>query len=206
MNDINIIKRLKYNILLLGDSECGKTSMLQRFINGTYSDYGYYSIGTETMVKKITLQNGETIQVKFYDTNGQERYRSINRNYYKLAQGFILVYDSTKRRTFDNIRYYLENIIDEVNINEKHIFLVGNKIDLTNDNYYTEGNIPREDIEHLANNWNLRFYEVSAKEGTNINNCFNDLIELIYQEEFNRYENELIKLQKRRIPKRGCIK
>ena len=117
-----------FKILLLGDSSVGKTCFLKRYTDNTFQDAYLSTIGFDFKFKFVTLENGKTVKVQLWDTAGQERFRTIAKSYYKGAHGIILIYDVTNRKTFDNIRKWLNQIKDEAS-NKISIILVANKID-----------------------------------------------------------------------------
>ena len=99
-----------FKILLLGDSSVGKTCFLKRYIDNTFQDAYLSTIGFDFKFKFVTLENGKTVKVQLWDTAGQERFRTIAKSYYKGAHGIILIFDVTNRKTYDNIRKWLNQI------------------------------------------------------------------------------------------------
>ena len=99
-------------------------------------------------------------------TEGQDRYRTIAKNYYKGSHGILLLYDVTKLSSFENIREWIKDIKEEV-YEKAIIFLIGNKIDKT-----TERKITTEQGTKLAEEYNLPFFEASAKSGENVDEIF----------------------------------
>ena len=117
-----------FKVLLLGDSSVGKTCFLKRYTDDTFQDAYLSTIGFDFKFKSITLNNGKEVRVQLWDTAGQERFRTIAKSYYKGAHGIILMYDVTNRKTYDNIKKWLNQIRDETG-NRISIILVANKID-----------------------------------------------------------------------------
>ena len=115
---------LVYKILLLGDSEVGKSCFLMRYSDDVFVDNYITTIGLDYKLKYIQLESGETIKVQLWDTAGQDRYRTIAKNYYKGSHGILLLYDITKLNSFQNIREWVKNIKEEVN-EKAIIFLSG---------------------------------------------------------------------------------
>ena len=121
-------KEFLYKILLLGDSSVGKTCFLMRYTDNTFQEIHMSTIGLDYKLKNVQLDEGKIVKIQIWDTAGQDRFRSITKNYYKGAHGIILLYDVTNRKTFDNVRDWVEQIREEVS-DKVSIILVGNKID-----------------------------------------------------------------------------
>jgi len=162
-----------YKVLLLGDSTVGKTCFLIKYTDKTFQDIHLMTIGLDYRLKNMTLKSGKTVKLQIWDTAGQDRFRAITRNYYKGANGIILIYDVTNRQTFDNVKGWISQIREEANQNVL-IYIVGNKIDMKE-----ERKVLKEDGEKLAGEYCFPFVETSAKEGININETFEDLVEKI---------------------------
>ena len=164
---------LVYKILLLGDSEVGKSCFLMRYADNVFVENYISTIGLDYKLKYIQIESGEIIKVQLWDTAGQDRYRTIAKNYYKGSHGILLLYDVTKKESFDNIKEWIKQIREEVS-EKTIIFLVGNKIDKTD-----VRKITTEEGAKLAEEYKLPFYETSAKTGENIEDIFNALYKKI---------------------------
>ena len=164
---------LVYKILLLGDSEVGKSCFLMRYSDNIFVENYITTIGLDYKLKYVQLDSGETIKVQLWDTAGQDRYRTIAKNYYKGSHGILLLYDITKENSFENIREWVQNIREEV-YEKAIIFLIGNKIDKKN-----ERKITTEQGQKLADEYNLPFFEASAKSGENVEEIFKNLYKKI---------------------------
>ena len=118
-----------FKILLLGDTEVGKSSFLMRYSDNVFVENYIATIGLDYKLKNVKLDSGKTIKVQLWDTAGQEKYRTIAKNYFKGSHGILLLYDVTKVNSFENVREWIRDIKEEVS--EKAIlFLIGNKIDM----------------------------------------------------------------------------
>ena len=164
---------LVYKILLLGDSEVGKSCFLMRYADNVFVDNYITTIGLDYKLKYIQLDSGEIIKVQLWDTAGQDRYRTIAKNYYKGSHGILLLYDVTKTNSFENIREWIRDIREEV-YEKAIIFLIGNKIDKKEDR-----KIQTEQGAKLAEEFNLPFFEASAKSGENVDEIFKALYKKI---------------------------
>ena len=161
-----------FKIHLLGDTSVGKTCFLKRYIDDTFQDAYLSTIGFDYKFKIVTLKNGKKARVQLWDTAGQERFRTIAKSYYNGAHGIILMYDVTNRKTYDNIRKWLNQIKEQAK-KTICIVLIANKID-------SDGRIvTKEEGERLAKESNLEIFEASAKEKINVNEAFERIIENI---------------------------
>ncbi len=161
-----------YKVLLLGDSTVGKTCFLLRYCDKTFQEAHLSTIGLDYRLKTIVLKSGKKIKLQIWDTAGQDKYRSITRNYYKGAHGIILIYDVTNLQTYENVKNWIMSIREETTTNVV-IYLAGNKIDV--DEKLKE--VKTENGQKIADEYNIKFYETSAKDGTNVNTVFEDLVQ-----------------------------
>jgi small GTP-binding protein len=188
-----------FKILLLGDSSVGKTCFLKRYTDNTFQDAYLSTIGFDFKFKFVQLESGKTVKVQLWDTAGQERFRTIAKSYYKGAHGIILIYDVTNRKTFDNIRKWLNQIKDEAST-KISIILVANKIDCEDD----IRTVTKEEGEELAKSAGLPIFEASAKDSINVNESFQFLIEKIDENITNINEQITTKLNNNQNNKKGC--
>mgnify|MGYP002863962065 CR=1 FL=1 len=163
-------KEVLYKILLLGDSSVGKTCFLMRYTDNTFQEIHMSTIGLDYKLKNVQLDDGKMVKIQIWDTAGQDRFRSITKNYYKGAHGIILIYDITNKKSFENVRNWINQIKEEVS-EKVSIILVGNKID---DEEHRV--VLTEDGEKIAKELGLMFFECSAKSGVNIDSTFNELV------------------------------
>ena len=163
-----------YKVLLLGDSTVGKTCFLLRYCDKTFQEAHLSTIGLDYRLKSMTLQSGKNIKLQIWDTAGQDRFRAITKNYYKGANGIILIYDVTNVQSYENVKNWISQIREEANPNVV-IYLAGNKVDVSEQ----EKLVKTEDGKKIADEFKLKFYETSAKNGVNINEIFEDLVEVI---------------------------
>ena len=130
----------------------------------------------------MTLKNNKTIKLKIWDTAGRDRFRAITKNYYKGASGIILIYDVTNSQTFENMKNWITQIKEEASKNVV-IYLASNKIDVADDLKV----ITPEEGQKMAAEYQMPFFETSAKEGININEIFEDIFEKV-DEVFSKLE------------------
>jgi len=172
---------MNIKIILLGDTNVGKTRLSNKYTYNTDLLVNTPTIGVEYFIKLYNKDNF-IYNVQIWDTAGQERFRSIVRVFYKNNHACILVFDITNKKSLDNLQFWLNNFLEHSDNN--NIYLIGNKIDLKHDK------ISYNIIQlFLQNNKNIiKFYEVSALTGENVVDSFNDIIQHTIQ---NIYSNEI---------------
>ncbi|ONK58859.1 uncharacterized protein A4U43_C08F470 [Asparagus officinalis] len=162
-----------FKIVVVGDSAVGKTQVLGRFTRDEFCFDSKSTIGVEFQTRTITI-NRKRIKAQIWDTAGQERYRAVTSAYYRGALGAMLVYDVTKRQTFDHVARWLEELRAHAD-NSLVIMLIGNKADLTG-----QRAVSKEDAVEFAEEQGLFFSETSALTGDNVETAFLMLIEEIH--------------------------
>jgi len=154
-----------FKLLLIGDSGVGKSCLLLRFADDTYTESYISTIGVDFKIRTIDL-DGKTIKLQIWDTAGQERFRTITSSYYRGAHGIIIVYDVTDLDSFQNVKQWLHEI-DRYASENVNKLLVGNKADLAD-----KRTVAENDAREFANELSIQFLETSAKEATNVENAF----------------------------------
>lgn len=172
----NFYQKIDYvlKVVLIGDSAVGKSQLLARFARNEFSLDSKATIGVEFQTKTLLIDH-KTIKAQIWDTAGQERYRAVTSAYYRGAVGAMLVYDITKRQSFDHVTLWLEELRGHADKNIV-IMLVGNKSDLG-----TLRAVPIEDAKEFAQRENLCFMETSALESTNVESAFLTVLTEIYR-------------------------
>ena len=174
---------LKFKLIVVGDQNTGKSCILNRFANEIFEENYQATIGLDFLNKIVNI-NGQEIHLVLYDTAGQEKFRSLIPMYIREAQIILLIYDITSKESFESIPKWFSEILNVKN-DEAIFALVGNKIDL-NDNRV----VSFEEGKKLANEKNIIFEEVSAKDGQNFNELFNNkLFNELYKKFKNKFDN-----------------
>ncbi|BGO96156.1 hypothetical protein NBRC10512_002462 [Rhodotorula toruloides] len=156
---------LLFKLLLIGDSGVGKSCLLLRFADDTYTESYISTIGVDFKIRTIELE-GKTVKLQIWDTAGQERFRTITSSYYRGAHGIIVVYDVTDADTFSNVKQWLQEI-DRYACEGVNKLLVGNKSDLTSKKV-VEYNVAKEFADQIG----VSLLETSAKNATNVEQAF----------------------------------
>jgi len=154
-----------FKLLLIGDSGVGKSCLLLRFADDTYTESYISTIGVDFKIRTIEL-DGKTIKLQIWDTAGQERFRTITSSYYRGAHGIIVVYDVTDQESFNNVKQWLQEI-DRYASENVNKLLVGNKCDLTNKKV-----VDYSSAKEYADQLGIPFLETSAKNATNVEQAF----------------------------------
>ncbi|KRY85253.1 Ras-related protein Rab-43 [Trichinella pseudospiralis] len=157
-----------FKIVLIGDMGIGKTCVVQRFKNGTFLERQGSTIGVDFTMKTLIV-DGKRVKLQVWDTGGQERFRTITQSYYRSANGIIICYDVTCRKSFKNVRRWLDDVLKFAAPNVVKL-LVATKIDLENDRL-----VSTEEGKALAQAEQMNFIETSAKENLNVDQAFENL-------------------------------
>lgn len=152
-------------LLLIGDSGVGKSCLLLRFSDDSFTTSFITTIGIDFKIKTIEL-DGKRIKLQIWDTAGQERFRTITTAYYRGAMGILLVYDVTDENSFQNIRNWIRNIEQHAADNVAKI-LVGNKCDMVGDKI-----VQTARGQVLADEHGIKFFETSAKSNIMVTEAF----------------------------------
>lgn len=160
-----------YKILMIGEYGVGKSSILLRFCNESFIESYISTIGVDFKIKTLNFEN-VVYKLQIWDTAGQERFRTITSSYYRGADGILLIYDVTDRKTFNA----LSSWCDEINryIDNIGVIIIGNKIDV-----FDKRIVEHEEARIFAEEHNYGFVETSARNNYNINDVFYELIKKI---------------------------
>ena len=182
------------NLILLGETECGKTCFLNRYYHNKFSENFLTTIGIDKCTKIFKI-NDKVYRLTLWDTAGQERFRSIPQKYYLNADGALLLFDISKRSTFESIDLWIEEIKKNGKLlNRQKIFLIGNKIDL-------KRVVKKEEAIKKANELGFIYFEVSCKINMNITEVMTTMIYKCYKS-LDNIENSSVKIHKKHLKKK----
>ena len=171
-----------FKLLLIGDSGVGKSCLLLRFADDTYTESYISTIGVDFKIRTIDI-GGKSIKLQIWDTAGQERFRTITSSYYRGAHGIIVVYDVTDQASFSNVKQWLQEI-DRYACENVNKLLVGNKCDLT-----TKKVVDYNTAKEFADGLGIPFLETSAKNSTNVEDAFITMASEIQNRVSTSYKN-----------------
>ena len=174
---------ITFDILILGDSGVGKTSLLLSYADNFFPESHIATIGIDSRIKPITIKNID-INLQLWDTSGQERFRSLTASFYRKADGIIFVYDITSKKTFDSVKDWIRDAENMGGDFEK--ILIGNKCDLEG-----KRNVTLENLEKFGGKKKMRVFEASAKMDINVKQSFDTIAELIMG---NKTKEQLLKM------------
>jgi small GTP-binding protein len=170
------LKRTVLPLMLLGDGQVGKTSLILQLTGSEFNDSQLTTVGKESYIHQVNL-HGYELKMKIWDTAGQERFKSMSVQVIKNSDAVILVYAINDINSFKALDQWLNKLNETTDLNKKPIIIVGNKADLPEDQRV----VTYEEGKNYASSKGYRFYETSAKTKQNIEDAFNDIFEQLYQ-------------------------
>ena len=179
MDDDNY--ELMVKVVIVGDSGVGKTNIMSKYLKNEFHEDSKATVGVEFGSKQFNIQ-GHQAKAQIWDTAGQERYKAITSSYYKGDKGAFIVYDITRKNTFDSISRWVSDITATAD-KKITLILIGNKSDLEDQRQVT-----KEQGEEKAKEFGLAFLETSASSGDNLEKAFSLMINEVYkkcQEDIN---------------------
>jgi small GTP-binding protein len=160
----------KFKVVIVGDSQVGKTNIMTRYVNNVFSFTTQSTFGHE-YAKKIVKVEQEDVHLAIWDTAGQERFRSIAAPYYRDSKGGLLVYDVTNRDSFASLTRWIKDMAE---VEQFPLIIVGNKVDLID-----QRAVSTKEGQEFAKKHSLVFAETSACDGTNIEETFMELVNIM---------------------------
>ena len=171
-------------LVIIGDSGVGKSNYLYRFVEGEFCPVHEATVGFDYKSKICFLPKCQKkIKFQVWDTAGQEKYMSINKNLFQRVQGIILMYDISDQKSFDNLEKWMK-VVKQL-ASGIPLLLIGNKIDLVD-----ERKVSKEKGESFAEQENIIFFESSGKSGENVEESFIFLGEQIFRLNKNKNNND----------------
>ena len=169
-------KNTGFKISLLGESTVGKTSIVNAYSKNQFSYNTVQTTGIVSFMKKKQFDNKE-YKFKIFDTAGQERYKSLSNTTIQIADGFFMVFAVDNRDSFIKIIDWIKFIDDHTNLDEKVLYLIGNKIDVE----LEERMVKKEEAEEFAKSKNAKYFETSALKNEGIKEAFEEIFKDIYE-------------------------
>ncbi len=180
---------IKLQLIVMGDSEVGKTSLLYRYQDNKFTKNHLATVGIDYFTKNETIKD-KKLRIKIWDTAGQERYKSLTYGFSRNANGIILVYDVSNRDSFEHLMFWIASINSNLGDSKKlKKIIIGNKIDL-------EKNVTKEEAEIFAKKNNCLYFETSAKDSIGISESMKTLIEAIIEDKNFLKENDINEYEK----------
>ena len=160
-----------YKLLLVGDERVGKSCLSSRFAEDDYGDEETYkaTIGVDFHVRKVNL-DGEEYRIQLFDTAGGKRFRELTKTYFMGADGVVIVYNAADQNTFKSVEYWLKLVTRHCRIGTE-LLLLGNKCDDGG-----EKMVEYSVVKNFAEEKKVTFFEVSARDGTNVELAFLALV------------------------------
>ncbi len=165
-------KKYIIKLCLLGEASVGKTSLLFRYIENKFKDNYKATLGVNLLKKDINVEGYGPTTVQIWDLGGQESFKSLRQLYLEGANGALIIFDMSQRKTYEKLDEWVNSFIEARG--QQQLLLVGNKMDLT-------GNIKvkEEEVKGYAKKNNMKFILTSAKTGENVEKAFLELIKNI---------------------------
>ena len=165
---------MMFKVVLVGDSFVGKTNIMSKYLKNEFHEDSKATVGVEFGSKQFKIE-GHTIKAQIWDTAGQERYKAITSAYYKGAKGAFVVYDITRKGSFESIEKWVNDLTSTAD-KKLTIVVIGNKCDLED-----QRQITKEQGEEKANKLEVAFLETSAFSGENLDKAFEMMVNEIYK-------------------------
>eukprot|EP00826_Nyctotherus_ovalis_P058106 TRINITY_DN7966_c0_g1_i25.p1 TRINITY_DN7966_c0_g1~~TRINITY_DN7966_c0_g1_i25.p1 ORF type:complete len:211 (-),score=55.83 TRINITY_DN7966_c0_g1_i25:165-797(-) len=186
-------KEALFKLVIIGDASTGKTSLLRRYCDNTFDENYKCTVGVDFQIKVLKMSDQRIVKLQIWDTAGQDRFKVMTKSYYRNAKGCLIIYDLTRKETFENVKTWAEQY-SQANPDGKHsMIILGNKKDLED-----QRQIEAEEGQGLASELGCNFQEVSAKEGgEEIGEMFLNLAERLLKQEDEKKKGESKTLENR---------
>ena len=185
-------------VVLIGESGVGKTCIIAQFINKTFDPNVVSSLTSQYIRKNIELPEGKSVLMDIWDTAGQEKHRALAKIFYKNSKAVLLVYDITRKKSFEEIKNYWYEQVKESSDKDTILALVGNKYDLIN-----EKDVSNEDGEEFVKSIGAIFALTTATDYNSINALFESIAKKILE---STNDKKFMKLKTQKEKKKDCCK
>ena len=181
----------KCQLLIIGDSTVGKTSILSKYSSKTFNENYLATVGLDFFTKDEMIDN-KIIRIKIWDTAGQERYKALTRCFFQKAQGVIIVFDVSNQKSFNDLHFWIESMNTQLSedIDSIPVIIIGNKIDLP------KRVVSKETAEKYAKENNFHYYETSAKTGDGVDNAIKEIARKVINNGGKKNGKDILRLSK----------
>jgi Ras-related protein Rab-13 len=171
----------KCQLLIIGDSTVGKTSILSKYSSKTFNENYLATVGLDFFTKDEIIDT-KIIRIKIWDTAGQERYKALTRCFFQKAQGVIIVFDVSNQKSFNDLNFWIESMNTQLSedIDSIPVIIIGNKIDLP------KRVISKDKASDFSKEYHLNYYETSAMSGDGIETAIKDLVKKVIKNGGNK--------------------
>ncbi|KAJ3434058.1 ras-related protein rab-32 [Anaeramoeba flamelloides] len=191
--DDNETKEYLHKIVVVGEKATGKTSVIQKYVNGLFSRSYKVTIGVDFALKLMPIDEKTNVRIQFWDIAGQERYGNMTRVFYKEAMGALLVFDVTRLNTFDAVKFWKKDIDQKVFTDKKKpipTVLLANKIDLIEQDDENWISFREKMDKYCKEKGFIKWFETSAKEDVNLHSATEFLVKYILKNNIKPYKDE----------------
>ena len=192
-----------FPIITLGDSAVGKTSIIRRYIDNVFDKGTISTLGLHSSYKEVEIKKNIKVKLKLIDTAGQERFKCLAKSYYKNSEAVLLIFSLNNKESFEHISNWFTYFKENNNKSEQiPKYLIGNKNDLIK-----ERKVKQEDINKLCEMYNCKYFETSALNNSNIDILFNDIAQILYENNKNKKSQSSFSIGKKNNMKKDshCI-
>ncbi|KAK8894612.1 hypothetical protein M9Y10_023049 [Tritrichomonas musculus] len=162
-----------FKFIIIGESSVGKTCIIMRYTEDRFTDSFLTTVGVDFKVKEVSV-DGQLVKLQVWDTAGQEQFHTITKSYFRGAHGILLCFDVGKLETFEKTHMWMDSIHESAAENVD-VVLIGNKNDIPPD----KRAVSSEEGNKLAEEYNIPYFETSAKTGEGISEAFDALIRIV---------------------------
>ena len=194
-----------FKLVIIGDSGVGKSCLLLRFADDTFTENFYSTIGVDFRFKCLEIGDRKC-KLQIWDTAGQERFKTVTSAYYRGADGIIIVFDQTDKDSYNNVQNWIEDI-SRYSTDDPVKIIFANKDDISQE----KKSVDNEDIIELEKRTGLEIIKTSAKTGDKVTYAFEKLTQKLLLERNNRkmsrgYSLEPpVPVEGRFAPKKSCF-
>jgi Ras-related protein Rab-7A len=187
------MSKICFKIIIIGDLNVGKTSMINRYVYNSFSERYKATIGVDLFKKDLKYKNNK-VSLQLWDTAGVERFQAVTPSFYRGSDACVLVFDLTNNKSFESLEQWIDEFLIYANPQDPDSFpfiILGNKSDLLDPNDVNNIIINRSRIERFCKMKNIKYFSVSAKNNENIFSAFSYLINKLMKSDTDAKNNEL---------------